>query len=548
VGTPQVGDVLGGKFRVERVLGSGGMGVVVAAFHLQLEQRVALKLLQADAAKQPEVVTRFAREARAAARIQSEHVARVLDVGSLDTGEPYMVMEYLEGEDLEAELRAKGPLPVVETVGWVLQACEAIAQAHALGIVHRDLKPANLFLAERADGTRTMKVLDFGISKVLVDGAQVADASLTRTSAVMGSPMYMSPEQLRSARDVDARADIWALGVTAYELLCGKGPFSTGTVPEVCAAILKDAPEPPRALRKDLPEGLQAVVLRCLEKDVARRFGNIAELALALLSYGPPGSEVSIERISRVLQKGARSLRGAALPTPDGVPPSEPQRKDVVELPATKPSRSGGSLEDALAATKLERKPALPDATPIADPRATASATSISSWDGRQAVEPRRRSRAVFIAAGVVALLIAGGVAIGFSRGGGDEGQAGEAAPPSEVTPPPESPPPADVPATDVPSPTPTAVTPTPSAAASEAPATPTAAPVRGPLPKPRTTAAAAAGSAAAEPTSAPTASATSAPTATATSTPSATPTAAPTATPTAKATAKPTATPTAKP
>src|SRR5262249_54974882 len=156
---------------------------------------------------------------------QSEHVARVLDVGTLDTGAPYMVMEYLEGEDLDLALKAKTVLSLHEVVRYILQACEAVAEAHALGIIHRDLKPANLFLAERADGSRSIKVLDFGISKLMPEG-QAVDASLTKTHAVMGSPMYMSPEQLRSARDVDARADIWALGVILYEMLCGKGPFS----------------------------------------------------------------------------------------------------------------------------------------------------------------------------------------------------------------------------------------------------------------------------------------------------------------------------------
>jgi serine/threonine-protein kinase len=545
VANPQVGDVLGGKFRVERVLGTGGMGVVLAAFHMQLEQRVALKLLQADAAKQPEVVTRFAREARAAARIQSEHVARVLDVGALESGEPYMVMEYLEGDDLEALLRSKGPLPVVDVVGWVLQACEAIAEAHAMGIVHRDLKPANLYLAERTDGSRTVKVLDFGISKVL-EGT-VADASLTRTSAVMGSPMYMSPEQLRSARDVDARADIWALGITLYELFCGKGPFSTGTVPEVCAAILKDTPQPPRELRAEVPEGLQAVVLRCLEKDVARRYANTAELALALLSYGPPGSEVSIERISRVLQKGSRSLRGPALPMPDSAPQAEPRSHAVVELTATKPSRSGTSLEEALAQTKLERRPELPE-PPQPDPRATASATSISSWDGRQALAQRPRSRAAFVIAGVVGLALVSGVVIALSSGGGDEGQAGEAAPPSEVTPPPVPmpPTPADVPAAEAPPVATIASAPEPSASGRPAVSVEI---VRGPLPKPRATASAAAGSPTAEPTSAATASPSSTATAAATAAPTAGPTAA--STTSAKAAPKPapsSSTPTSKP
>ncbi|MEJ7729699.1 MAG: serine/threonine-protein kinase [Polyangiaceae bacterium] len=402
-----VGDVLGGKFRVERVLGTGGMGVIVAAFHLQLEQEVALKFLLADAAKQPEVVARFAREARAAAKIQSEHVARVIDVGTLETGAPYMVMEYLEGEDLDGLIKREGRVALVDAVSWVLQACEAIAEAHAMGIIHRDLKPANLFLAERSDGSRSIKVLDFGISKVSVEG-QMADASLTRTSAVMGSPMYMSPEQLRSARDVDARADIWALGITLYELVCGKGPFSSGTVPEVCAAILKEAPQPPRELREDLPPGLEAVILRCLEKDVTKRYANVAELALALLSFAPPGSEMSIERISRVLQKGARSLRGGgSFAGPEGSP-VEPIRgtpASPLELAATNLSRPGPALAEALAETKLEHS--TPGAAVAADPSATANATSISALDARPGGAPPERSRAGLVIAAVLLVVAA---------------------------------------------------------------------------------------------------------------------------------------------
>src|SRR3954470_13666053 len=210
----QEGEILAGKYRVERVLGVGGMGVVVAATHLQLDERVAIKFLVPDALSSDEAVARFAREARAAVKIKSEHVARVIDVGTLDNGAPYMVMEYLEGGDLSRVLQAQGPLPVEDAVEYVLQACEAIAHAHVLGIVHRDLKPANLFLTKRNDGSQSVKVLDFGISKVLSgnSGASSSDAAMTRTRAVMGSPLYMSPEQMTSTRDVDGRTDIWALG------------------------------------------------------------------------------------------------------------------------------------------------------------------------------------------------------------------------------------------------------------------------------------------------------------------------------------------------
>ena len=230
------GDILAGKYRVEKVLGVGGMGVVVAAMHLELDKRVALKFLLKSAAENPAVVARFAREARAAAKIQSQHVARVSDVGTLENGIPYIVMEHLEGCDLSDVLTRQGPLPPGAAVDYVLQACEAIAEAHAAGFIHRDLKPSNLFLARQADGAEIVKVLDFGISKaVLVDSeppTSVRQGALTGTTEIFGSPMYMSPEQLKASRDVDARADIWALGIILYELCTGTSPFDRPTIAE----------------------------------------------------------------------------------------------------------------------------------------------------------------------------------------------------------------------------------------------------------------------------------------------------------------------------
>jgi hypothetical protein len=299
------GEVVGDKYRVDRVLGEGGMGIVIAATHLHLEQKVALKFLLPSMAANAEIVQRFLREARAAVKIHSEHVARVLDVGTHE-GSPYMVMEYLEGGDIARVLAERGVLPLGEAVGYVLEACEAIAEAHSLGIVHRDLKPANLFLAHRPAGKPAVKVLDFGISKA---PATASDAVLTKTSAVMGSPSYMSPEQLVSAASVDARADVWALGVVLYEMLTCALPFTAPSMPELVAAILQRAPQPMAAVREDVPDGMQAVVDRCLQKDPARRYGNVAELARALLPFGPPRSEQSVERIEHVL-----GLSGTALP------------------------------------------------------------------------------------------------------------------------------------------------------------------------------------------------------------------------------------------
>ena len=315
------GDIVAGKYRVERILGTGGMGFVVAAIHVALDQRVALKFLLPTAASRPDTAARFAREARAAAKLRSEHVAKVLDVGALPDGAPFIVMEYLEGEDLDHVFRRSGPQPIEATVGYILEACEAVAESHALGIVHRDLKPANLFLATSPHGASTVKVLDFGISKSTMGET----ASLTKTSAIMGSPLYMSPEQLTSAKSVDARSDIWALGVVLYQLLSGRMPFEADTMPELVALILQRPVDPLRAFRSDIPPGLESVIAHCLEKELPRRFTDIGELAEALVPFGPPRGAVSLERISHVLGRRPDALKAPSFaPARPGAVTQEP--------------------------------------------------------------------------------------------------------------------------------------------------------------------------------------------------------------------------------
>jgi eukaryotic-like serine/threonine-protein kinase len=295
------GDILAGKYRVERVLGMGGMGVVVAAHHLQLDEKVALKFLLPDALDNTEAVARFAREARAAVKIKSEHVARIIDVGTLPNGAPYMVMEHLDGGDLAAWLLDRGPLSIEQAVEFVLQASEAVAEAHALGIVHRDLKPANLFCIRRADGRLSVKVLDFGISKVTQFGASGVSA-LTHDAALVGSPLYMSPEQMKSANTVDSLTDIWALGVILYELLTGKVPFVSESLPEQVHRVTTEPPSSLRGIRPEVPVDLEAVILCCLEKDRSKRYHNVAELALALYPFAPIRARGSVERISDIIQ------------------------------------------------------------------------------------------------------------------------------------------------------------------------------------------------------------------------------------------------------
>jgi eukaryotic-like serine/threonine-protein kinase len=312
------GQILAGKYRVERVLGQGGMGVVVAAHHLELDEKVAIKFLLPETLDNGEAVARFAREARAAVKIKSEHVARISDVGKLENGAPYMVMEYLDGGDLAAWLSQRGPLPIEQAVEFVLQACEAIAEAHALGIVHRDLKPANLFVVRRADGVLSVKVLDFGISKNVGAGSSGPDRSMTRTSALMGSPLYMSPEQMQSSKDVDARGDVWALGVILYELITGHPPFNGETMPELVLRIVTGEPTPLRSRRTDVPAALEGAIERCLVKARAQRFQTVGELALALLPFGPRRSRVSVDRIAGTLRSAGISGSGLELPLAAG--------------------------------------------------------------------------------------------------------------------------------------------------------------------------------------------------------------------------------------
>jgi serine/threonine-protein kinase len=322
----QEGDVLVGKFRVKRVLGRGGMGVVVAAHHLQLDKPVALKLLLPAASEDPQAVNWFLREARAAARIQSDHIVQVSDVGTLDSGTPYMVMELLEGMDLAQILRAAGPLSISTAVDHLLQTCEGVAEAHRLGIVHRDLKPSNLFLTQRSDGSPLIKVLDFGISKATGSLAS-GSAVLTATAAFIGSPMYMSPEQVRSAKDVDARTDIWSLGVVLHELLTGAPVFKADSASAVMAMIAADPPVPVRRVRPDVPTEIEKVLLRALQKDRTQRWANVGELAAALAPFGSARGKASAEQAQKILQ----------------LAPPETPRTEATQLSSEPPPSTGSS-------------------------------------------------------------------------------------------------------------------------------------------------------------------------------------------------------------
>ncbi|HTJ41819.1 MAG TPA: serine/threonine-protein kinase [Kofleriaceae bacterium] len=434
------GEELLGKYRVESVLGKGGMGVVVKAMHLGLGDVVAIKMLRPDVLGDAEAASRFLREAQAAVKLKSEHVARVTDVGLLDNGGPYMVMEFLEGVDLDQMLEASGVVSPTLAVDLVLQACEAIGEAHSIGIVHRDLKPSNFFVTWRADGSPLCKVLDFGISKAPVG----VEMSLTRTQSVLGTPAYMSPEQMRSARTVDARSDIWSLGTVLYELLCAHRPFEAESFSEMCVKVAVDSPTP---LSVMVPPGLDAVIYRCLEKDPARRWQSVAELARALAPYAADhrGAAVVVDRVTRMLARGGGGGGGVPLSEASSLRPQTPfpQLHTPVHTPV----------------------PQTWDRTPGPTPMPVPVAGGVTVR------EPKRRSRVAVVAFAAVATMAVAAitVAIGSSGSKAEEPTSAPAAAKPTPTPTPkvqsttaptQAPTPAPTP-TPAPAPVPSTTTPT---------------------------------------------------------------------------------------
>ncbi len=323
----KIGDVVAGKYEITRELGRGGMGVVVAAHQRELARDVALKFLRPSATDKPESVARFAREARTATRITSEHAVRVHDVGILD-GAPFIVMECLTGEDLARVIKRRGPLPCAEAVDLLLQACEALAEAHTLGIVHRDLKPANLFLTARTDGSPCVKVLDFGISK----STSPDDVSVTASAAVVGTPLYMSPEQLASSGSVDARSDVWALGVILYEMVTGKTPFTGESFATIAAAILRGSVPPPSELCPGLPAPLEQAIAETLTRDPNSRPSSVAAFAARIAPCGSDAARASCRR-----HRAHRRARGA-LDAACRDPRLDPRRRSA---PVGRPSHAG---------------------------------------------------------------------------------------------------------------------------------------------------------------------------------------------------------------
>ena len=327
------GEVLAGKYRVERIPGRSGLGVLVQVRHLELGQEVTLKFLVPEACAYPEFVQRFVREARAAVRIQGEHVARVTDVGRLESGAPYMVREFLRGPDLAEVLKVRGPLPIAEAVDYIIQACEGVAEGHALGVVHRNLRPTSLVVVRRSDGTALVKVFDFAAAESLhVNPFTERAVSLVGTSAIMASLPYLAPEQIRDPHDVDFRADVYSLGAVLYELLTGTAVYAADAAPALLAQVAADAAPALRNMRPDAPGELDHVVLRCLAKNRRIRYASVAELVLALQPFASEEATTSVERIVRLGKRTSKlpELAESRLPSPPA--PAAP-------LPSVQPKR-----------------------------------------------------------------------------------------------------------------------------------------------------------------------------------------------------------------
>ncbi len=414
----RIGQVFLGKYRVEAVIGQGGMGVVCEVTHLQLNQRLAMKMLREDVLVDPEAVERFMREAQAAAKLKSEYVAKVTDVGALESGAPYMVMEYLEGHDLGALIDQRGTLQAPWTCDLMLQTAEALSEAHSLGIVHRDIKPTNLFVTWRPDGTALIKVLDFGISKTTLG----TDMHLTQTQSLLGTPAYMSPEQMRSARLVDARTDIWSLGSVMYELLEGRKPFEAESFSEMCVKVAVDPP----SVMSLTPRQLQPVVLRCLAKTPEQRYQTMAEFARDLVPFvaDPHQASLLVERMERMLRRSEGAWEG----TNTGVGPhAVPNHvRELGSAPVRAPWHGGSELHAGSLRTPTPMN-AVPLPRPTGgDPSAPASAPSEAFG------APARRRRVGFwLLASVVT--VAAGAAIALSRSGREP--TSETAAPASIAP-----------------------------------------------------------------------------------------------------------------
>ncbi len=414
---PKTGTVLLGKYRIESIIGEGGMGGVLKAWHLDLDEPVAIKVLLPEMMDRAEIVQRFMREAKAAVKLKGDHAARILDVGKLEgdvdgklEGTPYIVMEYLDGADLNAILKHHGPQEPSMAVDLMIQACEAIAEAHSLGIIHRDIKASNFFVTQSEGEPPQLKVLDFGIAT-----SPKGTSDLTDGESVIGTPSYMAPEQMRSSRMADARSDIWSLGVVLYEMLEGARPFRSEAYADLCLKVGMDPPE--AMVQPNTPESLQAIVMKCLEKTVERRYQSVAELAFDLLPFAsdPVTARASVEQTARLLSRRGTKVIDASR-APD----------DLTPAPGAALRRAGGPISSLTPAggVPIVRVPTSVgegSGERMSQSQSQSQSKSHSQSVSRSQVQPKSRRGLIIGASFVVAIALAG---IGVFVVGGGKGKS----------------------------------------------------------------------------------------------------------------------------
>ena len=409
---PQPGEVLLGKYRIESLIGEGGMGAVLKAHHIDLDEPVAIKVLLPEMMDRKDIVSRFQREAKAAVKLKGEHIARVLDVGKLESSVPFIVMEYLDGADLGEIVKHYGRQDPAIAVDLILQACEAIAEAHSLGIIHRDIKASNFFVVQPEGQAPSLKVLDFGIAT-----APEGTSDLTGTQAVIGTPAYMAPEQMRAAVKSDARSDIWSMGVVLYELLEGERPFRSEVYSEL---VLKVGMDPPHAMENPaVPRALQTIVMRCLEKDMDRRYQTVAELAFELMPFASDAvqARAAVEQCARLLRRTTRSF---AVPREGDASDSAPVRRITptsgqmaVAAPRDESPRAPSQPQPPRAPTSQPQLPPPPTVlgrpTPV--PSAQRTPTSVNASSGQVAELPmlKPRGNGIWVVLMLIACAAVGG-------------------------------------------------------------------------------------------------------------------------------------------
>lgn len=404
---PGIGTTLDGKYRIVRELGTGGMGAVYEGENVRIRRKVAIKLLHASVSSQSEAVMRFEREAEAAGRIGSDHICEVLDLGILEDGTRYLVMEYLDGETLGSRIKRSGRMGPLMTIPIMAQVLDALGAAHAAGIIHRDLKPDNIFILPVKGGVPDfVKILDFGVSKF----AQSSDEmNMTRAGAVVGTPYYMSPEQARGTSQIDARSDIYALGVLLFQATTGQVPFQAQTFNELLFKIVLEPAPPPQQYAPDLDPEFSAIIQKAMAREPPHRFQSCAEFKEALLGW--MASRVG----PSAMQMGGRPLTvppGAGLRAPTAPPGTS---NPPGPLHQSQPSWAVSSGSGAHAANGWQGQPAN---TPSPATPQTGSSWGNASQSGQIAAKPPRSGLAVgAITAAAIALVGGGGLAIFFMGG-----------------------------------------------------------------------------------------------------------------------------------